>query len=278
MTVFLDFRERDRAGGSLSTPRVVSCAPTAGSLNATPLSNAALNRALQGREVAFVSHGFNVSRGEGVRALSRFEQELALPPSFAFVGVLWPGDWWIPVINYPSEANDAVTCGRALARYINQELRVDVCSFVSHSLGARLVLEAALGVDSTVRDVCLMAAAVDDDALITEPYRAVQARVERLSVLASLGDWVLRLAYPAGDFLSDLWYDSDSPFRGALGYHGPRPRAPQRTISSQIRDPQHDHGSYLPPEDARTDTPPAVMRVETYVNEVLRRVPHTWPL
>ena len=38
------------------------------------------------------------------------------------MGVLWPGDAWIPVVNYPFEGNDARNSGNNLADYCNTEL------------------------------------------------------------------------------------------------------------------------------------------------------------
>src|SRR5262249_42570014 len=57
---------------------------------------------------------FNVSYAAAVPLLTALERTLHLGPRFLFVGVLWPGDWWVPAINYPAEADDAVRCGERL--------------------------------------------------------------------------------------------------------------------------------------------------------------------
>jgi esterase/lipase superfamily enzyme len=226
----------------------------------------------------FATHGFNVSRAQGVHALARLERDLGLPPRFVFVGVLWPGDWWIPVVNYPSEAGDAVRCGRLLAGFANTTLALaaDV-SLVSHSLGARLVLETAKRLARPAREVCVTAAAVDDDCLATKQYADARAKSKRISVLASRQDAVLRLAYPAGDFLSDVFYDDDSPNRKALGYHGPRPRALEHVLHAQIPPEQkYGHGDYFPPSDLNkpNDKP---KRPEAFIAETLLGLAHPWP-
>lgn len=232
---------------------------------------------IAGREVVFVTHGFNVSFQDGVRALVRLERALALPQSFVFIGVLWPGDFWVPVVNYPSEAEDAVRCGAALAAFANEYLSdATEFSFVSHSLGGRLILEAVKRLSRRAREVCLLAAAVDDDCLSTRQYEAARANAQRISVLASRGDRVLASAYPLGDFFSDLFYDDDSPRRKALGYHGPHPRPPS-VVHAQIPGSEYGHGSYLPGSD-RVD--PGVgrwTRPAQFVAETLLGQPHAWP-
>ena len=68
---------------------------------------------------------------------------LSLPQSVLFVAVLWPGDFWIPVVNYPFEGGDAKDSGRRVARFCNRRLgKARSFSFVTHSLGARVALEA----------------------------------------------------------------------------------------------------------------------------------------
>src|SRR5262245_33262115 len=139
MALFLSFRSAPRAGGVLRDPQVLQ-----GEGLVDPVRLRLLERvpadAIAGRELVFGAHGFNVGYEEGVHELARLERELRLPGGFAFIGVLWPGDWWIPVVNYPAEADDAVACGRNLARFVNRRLSLAAgVSFVAHSLGARLV-------------------------------------------------------------------------------------------------------------------------------------------
>ena len=213
----------------------------------------------------------------GVHALARLEHELALPARFLFVGVLWPGDFWIPFINYPAEAGDAVQCGRALARYANAHLTAaSDLSFISHSLGGRLVLEAVRQLGRRAREVCLLAAAVDDNCLSTRQYQLARQNAARISVLASRGDTVLRLAYPFGDFFSDVFYDDDSPSRAALGYHGPRPRLGPETVHAQIPGKRYGHGDYLPPADLAERIALQAQPIR-WIAEALQGRTHAWP-
>jgi esterase/lipase superfamily enzyme len=232
---------------------------------------------VEGREILFATHGFNVSYRAGIEVLSQLELDLALPPSFSFVGILWPGDWWIPAVNYPSEADDAVACGRGVARFANDKLgAARAISFLSHSLGGRLVLEATRGLARPAREVCVLAAAVDDECLGTAQYAAARQNAERISVLASRSDVVLRFAYRIGDFLSDLlWRDDDSPWNAALGYHGPRPAGLDHVAHGQISDQAgYGHGDYLRYPNA---TDAKTGHVTGFVRETLTGRPRSWP-
>ena len=275
MTLFLDFRTDGVGGGILDEPRVLEGNGLVDPPELRYLGQTLPAARIAGREVVFVTHGFNVSRREGVHALARLERDLNLPPAFVFVGVLWPGDWWIPVVNYPAEAGDAVQCGRLLAKFVNTSLSLagDV-SLVSHSLGGRLVLEAVKHLGRPAREVCVLAAAVDDDCLTGPQYDATRQNAKRISVLASRGDLVLRIAYPAGDFLSDIFYDDDNPARKALGYHGPRPRA-EHVLHAQIPGHEYGHGNYFPPSDL--NKPNGTQKPEAFISEALLGVPHGWP-
>jgi esterase/lipase superfamily enzyme len=278
MTLFLDFRTSGVGGDILDAPRVLEGDGLVAAPELRPLGRTLPADRIAGREVVFATHGFNVSRAAGVHALARLEQDLKLPPAFVLVGVLWPGDWWIPVVNYPAEAGDAVRCGRALADFVNTSLSAAASvSFVSHSLGGRLVLEAVKRLARPAREVCVVAAAVDDDCLITPQYDGARRNARRISVLASKGDRVLRLAYPAGDFLSDLFFrDDDSAVRGALGYHGPRRRA-ELVLHAQIPDgARYDHGDYFPPSDLTLPVGKQG-RPEAFIAETLLGSPHAWP-
>ena len=212
-------------------------------------------RAVEGRTVVFTVHGFNVSYDSGLRSLARLEDVLVsrLPENYLMIGVLWPGDFIIPAINYPGEWRDAVDSGRLLAQFANAKLRgaSDFC-FLSHSLGGRLALEAIAHLDRKATHVCLTAAATDNDCL-EEPYDASVANSDAMTYLASKQDVVLRLAYPIGDWAGDVFMgDKDNAFRGALGRYGPQwPRTGIETVKGvKLADNQkYGHGSYFPSGD-----------------------------
>lgn len=244
MTLVLDFRSTSTPGAVVTNPRGLAC-DAAGNTRAIEI--AAIGAMARGGRVLFAAHGFNVRRADALTLMTRLAQ---VADDCLFVGLSWPGDWWVKAVNYPGEAFDARDCGQKLARAIDTHFSgATSVSFLSHSLGARLVLEAAR-TRVAVEHIMLMAAAVDDDCLVRRDANA--ARKARVHVLSSKRDRVLRYAYPVGDFISDLLGDGDSPFAGALGYRGPRgaganvrhtalPTKPSGGPASDF-----DHNDYLP--------------------------------
>jgi len=196
-----------------------------------------------------------------VGSLGALEADLALPPNYRYFGVLWPGDFWLPVVDYPWEAAHAVTSGQKLATYCNDHFGAAASiSLISHSLGARVLLEAAQGLNRQAAQLCVTAGAVDDDCFVKQ-YLAAELNAGRVCVLSSVQDKVLQLAYPAGDFISDVFLgDNDSPWAAALGRRGPRwpfgppvfeePIPPDAGFDKK----GYDHGDYFPPS-----TPPKPM-------------------
>lgn len=121
-------------------------------------------------------------------------------------------------------------------------------SFVSHSLGARMVLETIRQLHRRMRSLILMAGAIDDDCL-TDEYQDAADNVDSISILASRSDWVLKFAFPSGNFLSGIISRGHPYWHAALGREGPA------TISGihlhpgdwQIPDNWgYGHGDYLP--------------------------------
>lgn len=268
MTYYVSFRAGG-TGRSISGPILLAGDLAQGGLR--PLSDLEFRAVIGGRHLLFGTHGFNTSFRTGALQLARFDADLALRDSAVFVGILWPGDAAVPFINYPFEAADAVECGRQLAALCNLRCQAAAnLSFVSHSLGGRLILEAVRRLSRKARMMCLMAAAVDRDVL-TNQYRAALRNAEHVYVLSSTKDRVLRLAYPAGDFLSDLFGDGDSPFRSALGLRGPSPAAGPDVDDSRIpADPPCDHMGYMP---GGSHWP----RVHPYIRRSFDRAAHDWP-
>lgn len=260
MTCYISVRENLRAG-AVKAARVFLGA--AGSENLDPVKESGYPDLFHGKNILLATHGFNVSGRKGINALGWLEQRLDPRPNERFIGVLWPGDWWIPAINYPAEAADAVESGKYLASFCNEHLRnARSLSFLSHSLGGRVMLEAVKrltpvpGRETPARIVCLTAAAVDSDCLARQ-YATVPSQCQSFLNLASRKDRVLKYAYPAGDFFSDIFGDDDSPWTAALGRAGPKGAYPGNVDPHQIRDSDgYDHGDYLPPSD---DTAPVMI-------------------
>ncbi|MES0042234.1 alpha/beta hydrolase [Mesorhizobium sp. M0091] len=202
------------------------------------------------RDVLFAIHGFNVSLKQGACALGRLESAIMLPSSCQFVAVLWPGDSWLPVVNYPFEGSTAIDCGRRLASFCNRRLGdAASISFATHSLGARVALEAIGRFDRKVRSACLTAGAINDNCLTAE-YAGAFANCTTVSVLASQRDLVLKLAYPIGDPIADLLHFDHKPFQAALGYDGPPAPIGSTVPPWEIENAaSYGHGDYLPPSD-----------------------------
>jgi hypothetical protein len=210
----------------------------------------ALQAAVRNREVLFATHGFNVNRAGGRNSLGCWEQWLSLPSQTIYIAVLWPGDSaWIPAVDYPIEGNEAIVSGNLLAAFIMANLLgAAAFSFASHSLGARVVLQAIRGISKAVRVRCLMlmAGAIDDNCLDNEYVDSSQA-VEKIAVLASDHDEVLALAFPAGNFFAGIATRGSPYWHAALGREGP-----QTTLNGKVQwdwnipDPwRYGHHHYL---------------------------------
>lgn len=204
-----------------------------------------------GKTVVFAVHGFNVSFESGVRSFASLQEAMrSFAPDYVMIGVLWPGDFIVPAINYPGEWRDAVDSGKLIAAFCNRHLgqAAEVC-FLSHSLGGRVTLEAVANLDRPAASVCLTAAATDDDCL-EDPYDVSVGNSGRMTYLASRKDMVLRLAYPIGDWAGDLFLgDRDNAFRGALGRNGAKwPKTKHETVKGlMLADrPAYGHGNYFP--------------------------------
>jgi hypothetical protein len=205
-------------------------------------------QAVQGRNVLLGVHGFNVSRADGIAKLSAWESVLSLPPNCLFVGVLWPGDSrWAPVLDYPFEDQEAINSAALLADFLNTYCDdAASLSFASHSLGARVVLETLGRLQHDVTQVTLMAGAINDDCL-NQQYPDVVNKLKRLAILASLGDDVLKMAFPLGNPLAGIISEGHPYWSGALGRYGPRSPRPTNLKSSWLipTDWDYGHGDYL---------------------------------
>jgi len=259
LSYFLNFRAQS-IGGGIIDPYILEGDSAADPLALRAVDWSMLAPIVNGKNVLFAIHGFNVSYEHGARSLGQLEAQIDLTASDVFFAVLWPGDYWIPVINYPFEGEVAIDCGRRLAafcrRWLTKALSI---SFISHSLGARVVLEAVENLDGPARVVCLTAAAVEKDCLLTE-YAGATAKSSEVSILASRQDLVLKIAFRIADPISELFEGNYSPFQEALGYSGPpTPTHPPIVPPWQIPDgEEYGHGDYLPPGDAiEADLDPA---------------------
>jgi Alpha/beta hydrolase of unknown function (DUF900) len=214
------------------------------------------------KDVLIATHGFNVNRASGIQDLSMWRQLLSLPDAAVFVGVLWPGDSEsMHALCYPVEPAQAMDAGAKLAIFVNNNFQnAASISFVSHSLGARVILEAISQVQRPVRRAIVMAGAIDDDCLTNE-FSCAQQQVQTISLLASKSDEVLRWAFPIGDFVAEI-VDHDHPWwESALGRFGPA--TPPQHYQPPCEIPPgwgYGHGNYL------QTTPPALAPIPPPTN------------
>jgi esterase/lipase superfamily enzyme len=209
----LDFRSAE-VDGAVVPGRLTLGTPTMDELRAC-------------RNVVFMVHGFNVSRSDGTAELRNLGALLPAAAGGAAVATLWPGDSMLGPASYPFETNKADDTAVELAKFIGDNL-LPGCSisFAAHSLGSRVVMQTVqqLKIKGVpVAQVCLMAGAIDNNSLADAGhYRPAAEYAERVAVLYSPSDKVLRYAYPAGNLLSAFLHWSATT-DAALGYTGPRP-------------------------------------------------------
>jgi esterase/lipase superfamily enzyme len=242
MTVFLNLRAGSVGGGPAAEVRVLATEPD------EPETLADLVEWVRGKDVLLATHGFNVDQQDGIASLSHWQERLSLPASTLFIGALWAGDAWVPVIDYPFEGDDATQSGKLLADFLNRHFdEVASLTFASHSLGARMVLETIAHLERRIRRLVLMAGAIDDTCLHDE-YRDAAAKVDAISLLASRGDWVLEFAFPVGNFFGGIVSRGHPYVHAALGREGPaRANLANLRPGWQIPDGwRYGHGDYFP--------------------------------
>ncbi|GJQ57582.1 MAG: alpha/beta hydrolase [Candidatus Scalindua sp. AMX11] len=230
-------------------------------------------------QVTFLIHGFKVNKQAGRNSLSRLAKILANKGN-AVVFVLWPGDSPIGPFSYSfTEGYQADDTAVQLARFIENHIgNVNPVNFIAHSLGCRVTLETinilykmAEGDQDIypVNQICLLAAAVDDYSLsVPEKYKISAERTQRVVVLHSVKDKILRRYYPLGDLLQAFIFFWKESFGFALGYHGPKNIQSKRNFGNQYKNRKRkhyvatkvfpmkidkkynvDHGDYLPPSN-----------------------------
>lgn len=212
-----------------------------------------LSAEVRGSDLLIGVHGFNVHQAQAIDHLVEWNTMLALGGTGMFLGALWPGDSsWIGAVEYVFAAQTAMRAGDSLAAFINGELmEAASVSFVSHSLGARVVLEAIRKLDPSmrVRRLVMMAPAVDNDCL-TKEFQSSASRVEEITIMASMEDKVLKVAFPLGNPISGVFAEGHPFWHSALGRNGPSSYPNPNNIKTGWQLPDSwmvDHSDYLPP-------------------------------
>src|SRR5947207_12284641 len=116
MTLYLNFRSQP-VGGSVVDPYLLQGDGTASPLALQIVDRAQLGALVAGKNLLFFAHGFNVSYEQGARSISQLEPDLGMTAQDLFIGILWPGDYWLPVVNYPFEGDVSIDCGKRLAQF-----------------------------------------------------------------------------------------------------------------------------------------------------------------
>jgi hypothetical protein len=227
MTQFLDVRVNS-VGGPLAAS--VTFYEGSSISTCTTITRAQILDAVRGRNVLVGTHGFNVTRANGIDCLDTWGQLLLQfdPKLDVFIGLLWPGDSaWAHGLDYPGEPKIADEAGELLGPFLDN-LLADAASvsFSSHSLGARVILRTIMQMNTHVRRVILMAGAVDDDCLTNE-FQVASSKIGEISVLSSKRDQVLAWAFPLGNFLSGIIDVGHPWWHDALGRNGPQRPRPQ---------------------------------------------------
>jgi pimeloyl-ACP methyl ester carboxylesterase len=257
MTMFLDLRAIPSGGFVAHEVTVI------GTVAHTSNATAEFERRTRGRNVVLATHGFNVNSKDGVAALSKWDALCGLPSPWEYLGVLWPGDSrYLPVLDYPVEGSVALASGRLLAKFLNEHAAGAAnISLVSHSLGARTVLETVKNLNRRVAVLILMAAAIEDDCLTNE-YADAMKKVDQVNIIASRSDWVLENAFPIGNLVGGILMHGHPYFRKALGREGPRSVAGLDAQYQLWQIPDgwnYVHGDYLPGNKVDPRIPPPML-------------------
>jgi hypothetical protein len=255
VTLFVDLRATPSGG-------ICAAEATMWDDGTRPVSAADFVARISGLDLILATHGFNVDRAHGISVLSTWSQLFQLPASSLFIGVLWPGDsQFLPVLDYPVEGSEAIASGKVLAGFLNQQAAAAASvSFVSHSLGARTMLQTLSGTHQNARRLVLMAGAIEDDCLVNE-YQRAAAKAAEIYVLASRSDKVLEFAFPVGNLVGEIVMRGQPYCKTALGRDGPSRPIPlrQRGGAWQIPDAwDFGHSDYLPGSAIAPQLPPPV--------------------
>jgi hypothetical protein len=211
---FLSTRVQSRGGPVAAEVKIINSGLTG---NLLPK----LQEAMQGRDVFFAVHGFNVNQQDGLDHLGFWMDKVDLGNAVK-IGILWPGDCFVPIfIDYVVEGHEAIRSGDLLSAFLNANFTGAVqFSFASHSLGARVVLQTIRGLKRNVRRVLLMAGAIDDNCL-TDEYADAAKSIDQISLITSKCDAVLAAAYPLGNPLQGIIDRGHPYYHAALGREGP---------------------------------------------------------
>lgn len=206
-----------------------------------PLTEDAFLAALKGKHSLWQIHGYNSDEAAVKTAYAEQYVQLdkvgLLASGFydVVVNVLWPGGDWS--VSYPFAVKRATLSGTLLGalwgRLDDAQDDVTKIDVVTHSLGARVGLEAIERCIAPLLNATLLAPAVDDesvcDTVLAEFREAVMQLSGKLYIYSSKRDPVLRDAYPKGERVAEVLHltSDDGEIDQALGFCGPDPQYPE---------------------------------------------------
>lgn len=153
-----------------------------------------------GNDRTILIHGYN---NPEANAAALYGKILVARPG-GYINLYWPGEH--VALLFPLAVENANQSGWRLRDLMAGE----VCDFITHSLGARVLSQAFnWGGSVEARDVFMIAPAIPHDSLENE-LAGVPYWCKTLNIFCSGGDNVLRDDFPPG-----------SNWKKALGLHGP---------------------------------------------------------
>lgn len=179
-------------------------------------------------------HGYN-TKAENVEDAYRSNKEMAreLDIQNPVAGYLWPGLGanWLESLRFHEAQRMADQSAEFLAQYLGaRRLTDELPSVMTHSLGARVALEAILRHKIRIKTLVLLGAAVPNDCLAHE-YAGIKDTVGKVLVFWSRRDDVLGRAFQLDQF------------KTALGHSGPA--APLSWVQGfDVSQDVYAHGDY----------------------------------
>ncbi len=176
---------------------------------------------VRGKRILILIHGYNNEMPAVLDAYGKVVEMMGLshllapdPGGYDMVlGYAWPGGW--SSLSFPLAVIRADKSAKRFRETVQAlQLAAATVDVQTHSLGARVALEALDGDKITLRNLYLLAAAIDDETVEKgEDYYNGAQRCSHVYVLHSENDPVLKTAYRIGDI---------PDFDRALGWKGPQ--------------------------------------------------------
>src|SRR5260370_40532592 len=116
MTLYLNFRSQS-VGGAIVAPHLLEGNGTTAPPALKTVAWADIAAKVAGKDVLLGVHGFNVNYRNGANSFGLLDGSLGLAGSEIFIGVLWPGDFLVPAVDYPFAGSPAMEGGRRLAAF-----------------------------------------------------------------------------------------------------------------------------------------------------------------